>query len=382
MANWGNGSILEHKTKNKSGFKLKWRDQKGKQHVKIVYISKAEARLELRKILSQVDKGEFVTNKRDSFSDFAITFLKMNRGKWAASTYQANVSTLTENGGGIVQYLGDKPMQKITSKMIIDILDHWIIQDKVPTARLRYSYLNYFFNEAVKLEIINKNPMLNIPKPRPNKPDKKALTPKEWLNFYSVIDDDMCKTFFRLMTIGGFRRSEMCGFTLGDINHSDKSISSKRGYSVVKGQGVYGDTKNHAQANMPLDEDTFNLLEDHVSKISLLALRFDKPLTKDDPLFPNLSVSKVPDRWKPINPDTWSKWFKKYAQKSGLDNTWTIHELRHTMVSLMVQDMNLDPLVVSKRVRHADVGFTLNQYAHLFSGAQKEASEEIGKLLK
>ena len=133
---------------------------------------------------------------------------------------------------------------------------------------------------------------------------------------------------------------------------------------------------------MPLDDDTFKIIEDHVSRISLLALRFDKPLTKDDPLFPNLNVHKVPEIWKPINPDTWSKWFKKYAQKSGLDNTWNIHELRHTMVSLMVQDMNVDPLVVSKRVRHADVGFTLNQYAHLFSGAQKEASQGIGELLK
>ena len=95
-------------------------------------------------------------------------------------------------------------------------------------AKLRYSYLNHFFNQAVKLDVINKNPLFKIPKPRPPKPEKKALTPKQWLNFFNVIDDDMCKAYFRLMTIGGFRRSEMCGFRVGDINYADKSISSKR----------------------------------------------------------------------------------------------------------------------------------------------------------
>ena len=42
------------------------------------------------------------------------------------------------------------------------------------------------------------------------------------------------------------------------------------------------------------------------------------------------------------------------------------NEIRHTTATFLIVDLKLDPLTVSQRLRHADRGFTLNQYAHLY----------------
>ena len=56
------------------------------------------------------------------------------------------------------------------------------------------------------------------------------------------------------------------------------------------------------------------------------------------------------------------------------------HDLRHTSASLMLSAWR-DPKVVSERLGHATVGFTLDRYSHLLPGLQEEAAERTGALI-
>lgn len=378
---WQKGAITPHKTTNNSGYRLFWRDEQGKRHSRVIIGSKTDANIEMRKILKSLDEGNFVATKKDTFLDFAREYVTLKRGSWAVTTYNQNIKILIEETGKISPMIGDKSLQKITSQDLIKVLDQWISTGRIPMARLVYRYLSAYFNKALEMDMIKTNPLLRIPKPRPNKPEKKALTPSDWYKFYTTLDDDFSRAYFKIMVVTGLRRSEMCGLRVGDVN-DDMSLSIQRGYVVSEGQGIYTDTKNHQSINIPLDATTFELLKNHIQEITGMAIAYGRGITRDEPLFPNpLSVGKGA-AGKPVNPDTWSKWFKQNCKKAGLDTSFTIHELRHTTATLMIVDMGLDPLTVSKRLRHADTGFTLNQYAHLFSGAQRDASNKIGQLLR
>tara|TARA_R100000655_G_scaffold51545_2_gene89343 strand:- start:159 stop:434 length:276 start_codon:yes stop_codon:yes gene_type:complete len=82
---------------------------------------------------------------------------------------------------------------------------------------------------------------------------------------------------------------------------------------------------------------------------------------------------------KPMNPDTWANRIKRLCKEANIDR-YTLHEIRHTMVSLL-NNKNVDVLTISKRVGHSNVGFTLNQYGHLYNGAQEVATKKLNEIL-
>jgi integrase len=72
---------------------------------------------------------------------------------------------------------------------------------------------------------------------------------------------------------------------------------------------------------------------------------------------------------------------KKICKKAGID-AYSLHELRHTTATLLIVDAKMDIMTVSQRLRHADRGFTLNQYGHLSDSSQEKATDKLAQILK
>ncbi|GAA6333100.1 hypothetical protein I0600191H4_00720 [Collinsella sp. i06-0019-1H4] len=58
----------------------------------------------------------------------------------------------------------------------------------------------------------------------------------------------------------------------------------------------------------------------------------------------------------------------------------TVHELRHTVASLLVAE-GLDVKTVQTQLGHKSASTTLNIYAHAFEERSREAGNTIGRLL-
>ena len=56
------------------------------------------------------------------------------------------------------------------------------------------------------------------------------------------------------------------------------------------------------------------------------------------------------------------------------------HDLRHTHATLLLQ-AGVNPKVVSERLGHSSVAFTLDTYAHVMPGMQPEAAQRFGDLV-
>lgn len=57
-----------------------------------------------------------------------------------------------------------------------------------------------------------------------------------------------------------------------------------------------------------------------------------------------------------------------------------LHDLRHTHASLLLH-AGVSPKVVSERLGHATVGFTMQVYAHVIPGMQADAAAAFGDLV-
>jgi integrase len=57
-----------------------------------------------------------------------------------------------------------------------------------------------------------------------------------------------------------------------------------------------------------------------------------------------------------------------------------LHGLHHTHASLALA-LGINPRLVSERLGHATVAFTLDVYAHVLPKADREAAERVAQLL-
>ncbi|MFL5835069.1 MAG: tyrosine-type recombinase/integrase [Solirubrobacteraceae bacterium] len=58
----------------------------------------------------------------------------------------------------------------------------------------------------------------------------------------------------------------------------------------------------------------------------------------------------------------------------------TLHGLRHTWASLALQ-AGINPKVVSERLGHTTVSFTLDTYSHVMPGMQEDAAARVASLV-
>jgi integrase len=81
----------------------------------------------------------------------------------------------------------------------------------------------------------------------------------------------------------------------------------------------------------------------------------------------------------PLHPDRVSKMFAAHVQALGCTRI-TPHGLRHTWASLALQ-AGVNPKVVSERLGHATVSFTLDTYSHVMPGMQEDAAAAVADLV-
>ena len=80
-----------------------------------------------------------------------------------------------------------------------------------------------------------------------------------------------------------------------------------------------------------------------------------------------------------VHPDRFTQMFDKHVKNSGLPRI-RLHDLRHTHATLALA-AGVHPKVVSDRLGHATVAFTLDVYPHAVPALQEEAAERVAALV-
>jgi integrase/recombinase XerD len=157
------------------------------------------------------------------------------------------------------------------------------------------------------------------------------------------------------MVLGGLRRCEVLGLTLGDIQVPERSLF------IAEGKGGH-------QRVIPISNTFFTAVGDY--------LRNERPKSFDtDRVFVTL---KGPNRGRPMTADGVDKILQAARARAGLERA-TCHQLRHTCLTRL-REAGMELEAVQAQAGHVSIEST-RIYLHLsddwLAGEYRRAAERI-----
>lgn len=352
--------------------------------MKRAFRTKKEAQAALVELLGAHQAGRFVDPSKTLLRDFAIRWLD------GLSSQGRKPSTLRGYRGNLQRYvlprLGDRALQDLTASdldaLYLDLLRTGGPRNtglSLASVHHVHAVLNKLLNDAERKGLVVRNvarlataPSLSAA--RSNGPEMRVWTPEQLATFLRLIARNRNETLFRLLALTGMRRGEVLGLRWSDIDLSHRRIAVQQAVTVVDGEEIVDSPKSRRSRRViDVDVDTAALLDDYRDRQLAALARVDLKAPAGDRVFTN-------DIGEPLRPDSVGQAFGRLVASTGVP-VIRLHDLRHTHAShLLAAGVNVK--VVSERLGHASVSFTLDTYGHVMPGQQAEAAAAVAALLK
>jgi integrase len=204
-------------------------------------------------------------------------------------------------------------------------------------------------------------------------PEMTVWTPGELAAFLGAVEGHRYGPLMRTAAMTGLRRSEFCGLRWGDIDLEAAALMVRQSVQLVDGRITVGAVKtSRSRRRVDLDAGTVAVLRAHRRTQASERLMVGAGWRDHDLVF------TAPDGG-PLNPDTITQWFDRTVRRSELGRI-RLHDLRHTHAThLLAAGVNVK--VVSERLGHASVAFTLDTYGHVMPGQQASAAAAVAALV-
>lgn len=254
--------ITIHKNKTCSTWYARYTDN-GKQ----VYISSKTQKDCFNKLKIAINKKEqkqidSLKKERKKKEPKSMTFMEWFN-KWL-ELYKKDVKQRTikdyKCSLNYLESIFNKPMNYITSIEIIEILNKIDFERR---KQMVYELLRSLFDTALKNDIISKDIILNIPKPKHIKKKGNALTNRDEVELERVLKESKADMFL-VCLYQGLRRGEMLALTNDDIDYNNKTLHINKSLSQYN---TISTTKNvYSNRIMPLFDKTIEILKKYENK--------------------------------------------------------------------------------------------------------------------
>ena len=231
------------------------------------------------------------------------------------------------------------------------------------------------FDDAVGLHYLRTNPAVGAKPPR-------VTTGSDSIRYWTATE---LRTFlweshghrhiplWTLAASTGMRRGEVLGLRWRDVDLKAQRLSVRQTIISVGYEVIRSDPKTAKGARtIDLDGRTVRMLRAH---------RADQRLERQLLALPDDGEGLVfcRENGEPYHPDLVRQSFERRVSASAVPRI-RFHDLRHTHATLMLQ-AGVPPKVVSERLGHSTVAFTMDVYAHVIPGMQADAAETFGQLV-
>jgi len=198
----------------------------------------------------------------------------------------------------------------------------------------------------------------------PSNKAAKAPPPRTWSaaqlrTFLEATRETRLHPLWRTLASTGARRGEALRMRWADLDLEGGELSipvakSGRGRSVA------------------LDADTVAVLRRHRKRQLGERLAMGPAYADGDYVFTRTDGV-------PYAPGYVTRAFREAVDRAGVPKI-RLHDLRHTWASLALS-AGVNPKVVSERLGHATVAFTLDTYSHVMPGLQEDAAAKVAALI-
>lgn len=271
--------------------------------------------------------------------------------------------------------LGEMKMPDITAANISALLLDMQAQGKAHATCIKvYTVLKSLFKMAYLSDIVQKNPMDKVERPKQRKVEVRgieaeAYTIEEVKHILSCLEKEPLKwqALIRLLVDTGIRRGECCGLQWKDVDFKGNTITVAGNLCYTPQKGVYLDTpKNGKTRIIDVDADVIALLQQLRQQQASHAL--------------SAFIFTQDNSPEPMHPQSPTRYLKKFAARYGIDDLHP-HKLRHSFASIAITN-GADIASVSEKLGHSDKAVTLRMYTHADAESMKRASQIFRDALK
>ncbi|MEX5634381.1 tyrosine-type recombinase/integrase [Parafrankia sp. FMc2] len=341
--------------------------------------TKAEANRAMRESIAQFEEGKHVAPSRRTVEEFATEWIAAVRPAVAKGTWAKYRNYLTLY---VVPVIGPTPLQDLTARRLDLLYGHLLDGGRLrrrggqgaglapATVAVVHQTLSRALGDAVKWGYLRHNPAEDAHRPRVGRRAPTVWTPEQVRVFVDHIRSDRLFAMYLLLITTGVRRGALAGLRRADVDLTGATVSPSVPRVVIDGKADDGEQKT-LNAYRPLSLDP----------LTLAALRAYIAIWEENRKVFGYTSDRLfcwPDG-AAIHPDTITDWFQDHARAVGLP-VIRLHDVRHSYATAALRS-GVHPKVVSERLGHASVAFTLSFYSHVIPGMDKDAADEIANVI-
>ncbi|MGH3085720.1 MAG: site-specific integrase [Rubrobacteraceae bacterium] len=245
------------------------------------------------------------------------------------------------------------------------------------TVQKMHQVLHKAFEQAVKWNLIPRNPADGVKAPTPVPKEMRPLPAPEAHGLLEAARDDRFEAFYVLALRTRMRSGELLGLKWEDIElGSVPTVRARRTLTRIE------DGKRLAlgEPKTKKSRRTIRLTARAVEALKRHRARQAEEKLKAGALYEDQGLVFAGEGGGLVNPSNLrQRSFAPLLKKAGLPHI-TFHDLRHTCASLLFQ-RNVHPKFVQELLGHASVAITLDTYSHMLPGMGGEAADAMGEAL-
>ena len=210
------------------------------------YATKAEAKKRKKEIEYKEEMGSMVIPQCKTMKELLDEYIALyGKDNWALSTYDGNVSLINNY---ILPIIGDVKLAEINTRFIEKYYQRLLktpavinpmigkrINEYVSTSTIRdvHKLLRSYFQQAIKWELMEKNPCIYATVPKHKTKKRDIWTAETLMYAMEVCEDERLKLAMNLSFSCSLRISELLGLTWDCVDISEEAIEENRAYLFI-----------------------------------------------------------------------------------------------------------------------------------------------------
>ena len=394
-----------------------YRDEDGKKKQKWeTWNTLNEANKRKKEIEYKQDIGDFVIPKCTTIEELMDEYVSLyGKEKWALSTFERNVRMIQNY---ILPKIGNKKLEAIntrflelfykelqTSKATENIYNKAKGGGFIKPSVIRdiHKLLRSCFKQAVKWELMEKNPCVNATRPRVERAEREIWTMEDLQRALDVCEDDRLKLAINLAFSCTLRLGEMMALTWDCVDISEASVNAGKPSIQINKEMQRVDRKTLKILENKDVIREFPSTKDRTKTI--LVLKTPKTKSSVRKIYLPVSVAKMLIDWRerqdtekealgseytdynlvftgpfggPVEGGTISDGLQKLIQDHDLPKG-VFHSLRHSSITYKLKLNGGDIKAVQGDSGHAQATMVTEQYSHVLTDGQQANAELIEK---
>jgi integrase len=340
----------------------------GKRHY-LYAKTRKEVADKLRQAIQAKEQGLYVTGTGQTVEHFLTRWL--DRADHLRPITRKRYEALIRLHA--LPHLGRFELRKVQPHQIAELYQSMKGDRKPATIGQLHAVLHSAFEEALRWNLIARNPVAAVRAPKVERVEMKILTLPEIHRFLHAIEGDPLEALYVLAVTTGARQGELLALRWQDVDLEAGKVAINATLTRIDGKWIRSNPKTAGSVRtVTLSQRAFTALKAHRLRMAEELLPLRQRTEAETLVFlvngqPVNGFHVTERRLKPM---------LRAADLPGI----RFHDLRYVFASLMLSN-GTRPDLVAQMLGHSNPATTLRIYAHLMPGDQQAAMARLDEVL-